>query len=208
MITPLVVFITIGSIMNGRVVTRIRNPNAMLHVGFVLFAITCAASSSTHTTPKWLLMALMVAGGIGFVLPNLTVFAQQSRPRASRHRDGVAAVAADGWRDGRHRAHRHARQPDVFERRAQCAVGRPCDAMACAARRSADPDRSRRAGSSELTRAGIMARCCWKRPANRSSARFTGVAMAAVVAVVSVWQCRRVPPIALRHKIEPHVAAD
>ena len=41
-ITPLVVFITIGSIMNGRVVTRIRNPNAMLHVGFVLFAITCA----------------------------------------------------------------------------------------------------------------------------------------------------------------------
>ncbi|MCM3755151.1 hypothetical protein M3665_24845, partial [Bacillus licheniformis] len=29
-ITPLVVFITIGSIMNGRVVTRIRNPNAML----------------------------------------------------------------------------------------------------------------------------------------------------------------------------------
>ena len=35
-----------------------------------------------------------------------------------------------------------------------------------------------------------------------------GVAMAAVVAVVSVWQCRRVPPIALRHKIEPHVAAD
>jgi hypothetical protein len=32
--------------------------------------------------------------------------------------------------------------------------------------------------------------------------------MAAVVAVVSVWQSRRVPPIKLQRKLEPVVHAD
>src|SRR5262249_35138283 len=40
-ITPLVVFITVGSIANGRVVSRVRNPNLMLYVGFALIALSC-----------------------------------------------------------------------------------------------------------------------------------------------------------------------
>jgi hypothetical protein len=35
-----------------------------------------------------------------------------------------------------------------------------------------------------------------------------GLAMAAIIAVVSVWQCRRVPPIKLQRKLEPVVHAD
>jgi len=35
-----------------------------------------------------------------------------------------------------------------------------------------------------------------------------GLAMAAIIAVVSVWQCRRVPPIKLQRKLEPVIHAD
>ena len=40
------------------------------------------------------------------------------------------------------------------------------------------------------------------------SAIHLGIAMAAVVAVYAVWQCRRVPPVTLRRAVEPHVAVD
>ncbi|MFP3632363.1 MFS transporter, partial [Burkholderia sp. SIMBA_045] len=72
--------------------------NAMLHVGFGLFAFTCAGVVvSTHTTPGWMLMVLMVAGGIGlgFVLPNLTVFAQQT---AGREHLGIATALLQSLR--------------------------------------------------------------------------------------------------------------
>jgi len=83
--------------------------------------------------------------------------------------------------------------------------------VACAA---LDPqiliDRAAQGGLvAELTRAGHNGALLLE--AARESlvgAIHLGVAMAAVVAVYSVWQCRRVPPIALRRKIEPHVAAD
>ena len=40
LITPLVVFITVGSIINGRIITRIRNPNRMLYAGFLPVSYT------------------------------------------------------------------------------------------------------------------------------------------------------------------------
>jgi len=207
-ITPLVVFITIGSIMNGRVVTRIRQPNAMLHVGFVLFAIACAGIVvSTHTTPTWVLMALMVAGGIGlgFVLPNLTVFAQQT---AGRQHLGIATALLQSLRmvGGMIGT---ALTGTLVNQMYSSGVH---DALAADHAlqwhaRLADPqiliDRAAQGGLvAELTRAGQAAR------ESLVGAIHLGVAMAAVVAVYSVWQCRRVPPIALRRKIEPHVAAD
>jgi len=85
LITPLVVFITIGSIANGRIVTRLRNPNAMLTAGFALLAIACVGvACSTRTMPRLLLMTFMLSGGLGlgFVFPNLTIFAQQAAGRA------------------------------------------------------------------------------------------------------------------------------
>ncbi|PRE71664.1 MFS transporter [Burkholderia multivorans] len=214
-ITPLVVFITIGSIMNGRVVTRIRQPNAMLHVGFVLFAIACAGIVvSTHTTPTWVLMALMVAGGIGlgFVLPNLTVFAQQT---AGRQHLGIATALLQSLRmvGGMIGT---ALTGTLVNQMYSSGVH---DALAADHAlqwhaRLADPqiliDRAAQGGLvAELTRAGHNGALLLE--AARESlvgAIHLGVAMAAVVAVYSVWQCRRVPPIALRRKIEPHVAAD
>ncbi|MDF3082389.1 MDR family MFS transporter [Burkholderia sola] len=214
-ITPLVVFITIGSIMNGRVVTRIRNPNTMLHVGFVLFAIACAGVVvSTHATPTWMLMALMVAGGIGlgFVLPNLTVFAQQT---AGREHLGIATALLQSLRmvgGMLGTALTGTLVNQMYSSGVRNALSAD-QAMQWHAR-LADPqiliDRAAQGGLvAELTRAGHNGALLLE--AARESlvgAIHLGVAMAAVVAVVSVWQCRRVPPIALRRKIEPHVAAD
>ncbi|RQR50904.1 MFS transporter [Burkholderia sp. Bp9125] len=214
-ITPLVVFITIGSIMNGRVVTRIRHPNAMLHVGFVLFAITCVGVvAATHTTPRWVLMALMVAGGVGlgFVLPNLTVFAQQT---AGREHLGIATALLQSLRMVGGMVGTALTGTLVN----QMYAGGVRDALAADHAlqwhaRLADPqiliDRAAQGGLvTELTRAGHNGALLLE--AARESlvgAIHLGVAVAAAVAVFSVWQCRRVPPITLRRKIEPGPLAD
>jgi predicted MFS family arabinose efflux permease len=85
LITPMVVFITIGSIANGRIVTRIKNPNVMLYVGFLLLCLATAGIITTHSYTPWMLIAtymLMAGLGLGFVMPNLTVFAQETAGRA------------------------------------------------------------------------------------------------------------------------------
>lgn len=85
LITPMVICITIGSIANGRIITRIRNPNRMLYAGFLLMALSCLGIVTTrHDTPRGLIAAYMlIAGlGVGFIMPNLTVFAQQTAGRA------------------------------------------------------------------------------------------------------------------------------
>ncbi len=97
-ITPLVVCITIGSITNGRIVTRLRNPNAMLYVGFALLALSClGVAVSTHETPHWMLFLVMLCGGLGlgFVMPNLTVFGQQV---AGREHLGIATALLQSLR--------------------------------------------------------------------------------------------------------------
>ncbi len=84
-ITPLVVFLTVGSILNSRVVTRMRNPNVMLYLGFALLGLLCLGLITAHDrTPEWVVMVYMVLGGIGlgFILPNLNVFAQESAGRS------------------------------------------------------------------------------------------------------------------------------
>ena len=98
MITPLVVFITIGSIVNGRIVTRVKNPNAMLFVGFALLALAClGVVIATRSMPRPLLMTFMVLGGmgLGFVMPNLTVFAQLT---AGREHLGIATALLQSLR--------------------------------------------------------------------------------------------------------------
>lgn len=98
LITPLVVFITVGSITNGRIVTRIKNPNTMLYVGFLLLCLATAGVVTTHGyTPRWLIgMYMMLAGlGLGFVMPNLTVFAQET---AGRQHLGIATALLQSLR--------------------------------------------------------------------------------------------------------------
>jgi EmrB/QacA subfamily drug resistance transporter len=85
LITPLVACITVASIINGRLVTRVPNPNLMLYAGFILIALSSLGLALTQrTTASSFLLTTMLIGGLGFglVLPNLTIFAQQTAPRA------------------------------------------------------------------------------------------------------------------------------
>ncbi len=84
LVTPLVVFITVGSILNGRVVTRLPQPNVILYVGFGFFWVAAFGLTQTAlATPHWLIVIIMMMGGLGLglLLPNLTIFAQETAPR-------------------------------------------------------------------------------------------------------------------------------
>lgn len=98
LITPMVVFITVGSIVNGRIITRIRNPNCMLYAGFILMAFSCLGIVTTHSYTSHALIAvymLMAGLGMGFIMPNLTVFAQQT---AGRSHLGIATALLQSLR--------------------------------------------------------------------------------------------------------------
>ncbi|ASU38114.1 MFS transporter [Herbaspirillum sp. meg3] len=98
LITPLVACITVASIVNGRIVTRIPNPNMMMYVGFALIAISCLGIvlSQRGTSTSFMLAAMLAGGfGLGLVLPNLTVFAQQA---ASREHLGIATALLQSLR--------------------------------------------------------------------------------------------------------------
>lgn len=85
LITPLVLCTTVGSILNSRIITRLSNPNLMMYWGFVLLIACCLGMVFTHQdTAGWVLALYMMAGGmgLGFVLPNLTVYAQEIAGRS------------------------------------------------------------------------------------------------------------------------------
>lgn len=83
-VTPLVVFVTVGSIANGRLVTRIPSPNVMLTIGFVLLTVCClGAALAGPSMPHAVMAVSMALGGLGLglVLPNLTTFCQEQAGR-------------------------------------------------------------------------------------------------------------------------------
>lgn len=208
-VTPLVVFITIGSILNGRIVTRIPRPNTMLYLGSALLALACAGVAlATRATPHWLLMGLMMLGGIGlgFVLPNLTVFAQET---AGREHLGIATALlqslrmiggmfgtavtgtlithlyARGVRDSL--TADHAMQSWPTMRDPQILVNHEAQQTLLAALARTGHDG---AALLELAREALVA------------AIHAGIAVAAVVALIALWQCRRVPHVAIRRRAE------
>lgn len=214
-ITPLVVFITVGSIVNGRIVSRVRNPNLMLYIGFTLVAVACLGIVvATRAMPQGLLMSFMMLGGLGlgFVMPNLTIFAQQTAGRehlgiatallqSLRMIGGMLGTALTGtlithmYASGVHSAldNDHASQwfSDLGD--PQILINRDAQASLL--------DQLAHAGHNggmllESAREALVA------------AIHLGLAMAAVIAVVSVWQSRRVPPVKIRRKLEPVVHAD
>ena len=214
-ITPLVVFITIGSIANGRIVSRVSNPNLMLYIGFALVALAClGVVVATRAMPQWVLMSFMVVGGLGlgFVMPNLTIFAQQT---AGREHLGIATALLQSLRmiggmigtaltgtlishmyasgvrsalDNDHASHWFADLGDpqiLINRDAQTSL------------------------VEQLTHAGHNGAMLLESAREALvSAIHLGLAMAAIIAVVSVWQSRRVPPIKLQRKLEPVIHAD
>ncbi len=214
-ITPLVVFITFGSIVNGRVVSRVRNPNLMLYIGFALLALSClGVVVATRAMPQWLLMTFMVLGGLGlgFVMPNLTIFAQQT---AGREHLGIATALLQSLRmiggmigtalTGTLVTHMYASGVRSALERDQAThwfgdMGDPQilinrDAQATLLSQLAQAGHNG-AVLLEAARESLVA------------AIHLGLAMAAVIAVVSIWQSRRVPPIKLHRQVEPTILAD
>lgn len=80
LITPLLLGTTIGSVINNRIVTRIRRANPIVYIGFGMFAIACLSIVRLRGHEMHIIwMACMgVSGiGIGLVIANLTIFSQQ-----------------------------------------------------------------------------------------------------------------------------------
>lgn len=84
LITPLAVSITVGSIINGRIVTRLESPHGILYIGLTLFLLAALSLTqiSITTSPMKIALAMMTGGlGLGLMLPNLTLLVQISSPR-------------------------------------------------------------------------------------------------------------------------------
>lgn len=98
LITPLVVFITVGSILSSRIVGRIPRPEIILYAGFI-FLIVCGGGFlliDSDTPRIWLVVVLAGCGmGLGFIMPNLTIFTQEL---VSRSRLGIATAVLQSTR--------------------------------------------------------------------------------------------------------------
>jgi EmrB/QacA subfamily drug resistance transporter len=214
-ITPLVVCITIGSIVNGRLVTRLRNPNSMLYVGFVLLALACLGIVvATRYTPRPLLMTVMLCGGVGlgFVMPNLTVFGQQI---AGRSHLGIATALLQSMRMVGGMVGT-ALTGTLITRTYASTVHRVLEADNAThwSSQFTDPQilLSKDAQTTllaQLAHTGIDGKALLEaaREALVGSIHM-GMALAAVVALIAVWRVRRVPAIKLTSVGEPVIHAD
>ena len=98
LVTPLAVFITVGSIINGRIMTRLNSPNMVLYAGIGFFWISALAmTQATMTTSHTMIVVAMALGGLGLglLLPNLTLIVQAS---AERTQLGVATAMLQSMR--------------------------------------------------------------------------------------------------------------
>lgn len=98
LITPLVMFITVASVFNSRILVRLPNPNIMLYIGHALMIVSFASLVFIgRSTPEWVLIVVFVLGGLGlgFVIPNLTVFGQEI---AGRSHLGIATALLQSTR--------------------------------------------------------------------------------------------------------------
>ncbi|MEI2415785.1 MFS transporter [Orrella sp. JC864] len=85
LMTPLVAGIPVGSIINGRLFPRQNEPQRLMVFGAALLAAGSAAvlTLETGSAPWWILAVFLVNGvGLGFLLPNLTLFMQMLADRA------------------------------------------------------------------------------------------------------------------------------
>jgi EmrB/QacA subfamily drug resistance transporter len=98
LITPLAVFITVGSITNGRIMSKIDSPNLVLYFGLSAFFISAAAMTQVTvvTSHTMIISAMALAGlGIGLLLPNLTLIVQAS---AAKTQLGIATAMLQSMR--------------------------------------------------------------------------------------------------------------
>ncbi|KOG03509.1 MFS transporter [Pseudomonas syringae] len=96
--TPLAVCIAIGSMLNTRIVVRLRRPVKILTTGFTFMLVASLALAGTQIrTPHLILVAaLMLAGvGLGFSINNLNVFSQNI---VGRERFGIITALLQSTR--------------------------------------------------------------------------------------------------------------
>jgi EmrB/QacA subfamily drug resistance transporter len=96
--TPIAMFIAIGSFINTRIVIHLPKPTLILSIGFVLllFASLGLAFTDASTPHVWIEIPMAGIGiGLGFILNNLNVFAQQI---AGRERFGIATALLQSTR--------------------------------------------------------------------------------------------------------------
>ena len=92
LITPLLLGTTVGSVINNRIVTRIKRANGIMYVGFALSALACLSVVVLRGTEPhlvWLSCMGMSGLGLGLVATSLTVCSQQIATR-----DHVGAATA------------------------------------------------------------------------------------------------------------------
>ncbi|MCO8164365.1 MFS transporter [Pseudomonas sp. 21LCFQ010] len=98
LITPLALSITLGAIVNSRLMTRLANPNWLPLGGFTALLCACAALAAVGREAGFntLLGLILLAGlGLGFVFLNLTVFTQTL---AERQYLGIATALQQSLR--------------------------------------------------------------------------------------------------------------
>jgi EmrB/QacA subfamily drug resistance transporter len=214
-ITPLVACITLGSIANGRLIIRIPNPTVILYVGFGFLAASCLGMVvSSHVTPRGLLMFWMLLGGVGLglVLTNLTIFAQQS---AGREHLGIATALMQSLRmiggmlgtaiTGTLVGHLYASgvRANLATDNAQQWAGQVSDPQILVNLQAQQQvlQQMNQAGHNgammlEMARESLV------------GAVHSGLAVAAAFAVIGIWRALRVPPVSLTASVEPPVMGE
>jgi predicted MFS family arabinose efflux permease len=92
LITPLVAGMPIGSIINGRLFPREKNPQRLMLLGSIFLGVGCAfaLTFTAQSAVWWVLLSMTFCGlGLGFLLPNFTLFMQMV---AHRQDLGVASA--------------------------------------------------------------------------------------------------------------------
>lgn len=90
--TPLLVSITVGSVVNGRLIPRLPHPERLFSHGVLLLMLSIGllCTVSAHTPHTWLMAMFALCGfSLGFQLPNLTLQIQAAVGKADQ---GAAAA--------------------------------------------------------------------------------------------------------------------
>ncbi|WEK32786.1 MAG: MFS transporter [Candidatus Pseudomonas phytovorans] len=98
LITPLALSITLGAMVNSRLMTRLANPNWLPLAGFTSLCCACAGLAAVGLGSHMHVLAalILLAGlGLGFVLLNLSVFTQTL---AERQHLGIATALQQSLR--------------------------------------------------------------------------------------------------------------
>ena len=79
LMTPMVLSITVGAIINSRLIRFLKSPNTLPKLGLAALLLACVGLATCgHRASFGMLLGLMLlaGGGLGFVLLNLTLFTQ------------------------------------------------------------------------------------------------------------------------------------